>query len=212
MVTPFGPVVLACALGGREVGVPDEVTDRVAGGWVARCRTDVADVRVMAAPVAPPLTDHFGPLDGYWGVVWSIDATIGIGSVSVSAVLRDFPPGVSGGGDCGELLAAVTYENLDTVLSIGTHDEEALDARAGVEAGRWVGPLPSRWRGLLWPQRQSRFAVDVGRRHGVECQLPGLEPGEHVDLHVAIAWGPRRDDAATWYAVDTTPEQILSSS
>jgi hypothetical protein len=178
-------------------------------GW---CWPDTVQLRLTAAPIAPPLDDHFEPLDGYWGVVWTIQAQAELESVTISAVLAALPDDAVGGGDTGELLAAVTYETADLTLSIGGHDEDALHRRASHDAPRWGGPLPRRWAPRLWPLWQTPFGVDLHHQHGLVCRLPGLLPGERVELHVAIAWGPRRDDAATWYAVDTTPERILSQT
>lgn len=213
VVTPFGPVVLHCGLGDRVAGLPDEVAQPNGQGWTAGwCWPETAQLRLTAAPIAPPLDDHFELLDGYWGVVWSIQALDALESVTVSAVLAALPDDAVGGADSGELLAAVTYETADLTLSIGGHDEEALHGRASHDAPCWGGPLPRRWAPQLWPLWQTPFGVDLHHQHGLVCRLPGLDPGERVDLHVSIAWGARRDDAATWYAVDTTPERILSQT
>jgi hypothetical protein len=214
VATPFGLVVLHCTLGDRVAGPPHDLVHPKTEGWVARwCWPETAQLRLAAARIVPPLDAHFEPLDGYWGVVWSVQALGALESVTISAILAALPEDAAGGGDTGELLATVTYETADMTLSIGGHDEEALLARASHhDAPQWGGPLPSRWATQLLPLWEAPFGVDLHHQHVLVYRLPGLHPGERVDLHIAIAWGRRRDDAATWYAVDTTPEGILSQT
>ncbi|RZS45217.1 hypothetical protein EV193_1011104 [Herbihabitans rhizosphaerae] len=165
-------------------------------------------IELRVAEVDPALGDHLEPIAACWGAVWRITASARTPELRLSATLTALPDGVRGGADTGERLAAVTYENADTRLSIGTHDEEAIRARCGTD-------LPASWADAF-PEHEpwnSEFGVDCGRTTpGLTWRLPPLAAGESCVIHAAVAWGPARDDAATWIAVDTDPTRLLGQT
>ena len=116
-----------------------------------------------------------------------------------------------GGADCGEMLTAVTFDRDGCTLSIGTHDDDAL-ARRILGRNAWGPPLPPEWATDLpepW-EGTTEFGSTVVEG-GVHLSLPGLPAGGRADLHVAVG-SATRDDAATWYAVDTEPARISAQA
>lgn len=100
----------------------------------------------------------------------------------------------------GERLLAQTFENSSVKLTIGTEDEEALIARA---AGKnW---LPLHFKNSLNPDNVCY------RNQGLEIVLPESKCHDLIQINFIVAWASKTfDPLSTWYAVDQSPEYILS--
>jgi len=94
-------------------------------------------------------------------------------------------------------------------LTVGTHDDDALLARAGSDHEPRCGgpPLPRAWAPELSPP--GPLAVTASESPaGLVYRLPVFRPGDSADLHAAIGWAPPADDVAVRLAVDTSPAYI----
>nr|MDQ3579580.1 hypothetical protein [Actinomycetota bacterium] len=205
IATPLGPVHLGCVVGRAVAGIPDEVRTLPSGASLAQWLwPGHAVARLVWGRIPPFVVPHLREfVNECWGAVWSIRALSLVKSLTVSAVLTALPGDARGGPDTGERLAAVTYETADTKLSIGTHDEYALDGRAYAVLPWARPPVPRAWAEPMaawceptaptWdirsgtiklsPPWEGRASVDVWSQPGIVARLPGLRPGECVDLH-----------------------------
>ena len=109
----------------------------------------------------------------------------------------------------------MTFDRRGLTLSIGTHDEEALADRILDPRRSWGPALPREWAADLprpW-EGTTEFGSSV-LEGGVRVRGAAWSARRRTaaDLHVAVGWGPQRDDAATWYAVDTEPTRILAEA
>lgn len=177
-----------------------------------RC-SDQLEVTFVVAHIDPPLSGHWLPLDGYVGAVWRLHARRPCGVLTLDARLTAADAPAYSGHDCGDQLEAVTYERDELVLSVGTQDDDALGRRASASEYASGPPLPAEWAKdlpALWSSSgPGEFGV-VAHGPGLSWRLPPLTAGAQADIHVAVGWGPNRDDAAPWYAVDTEPSRILA--
>jgi len=210
--TQAGPVELSWSVeGGDELLLAD--SQRISRGVVETWRRPgELEVTLTIAHIDPPLSDQWLPLDGCVGAVWTFQALRPHGPIDIEGRYLALDADL-GGSDCGELLTAVTFEQGGRTLSIGTHDNDAL-ARRALDLPHAFGPaLPPEWAPDLpepWEGGSEYGSTVVGA--GVRLRLPRLPAGGRADLHVAVAWGATRDDAATWYAVDTEPTRILTEA
>jgi hypothetical protein len=109
----------------------------------------------------------------------------------------------TGGINSGQGLAAQQWDDIRTLVALGTQDDQWL-ALAATEKSL----LPTRW--LTTPN--SLGTVEY-LDDGLRVQLPNLQAGEHCQLQFAVAWGPYgMDNDGPWFAVDSTPEMILMSA
>lgn len=103
--------------------------------------------------------------------------------------------------ESGERLIAVGFEDPAFQLSIGTDDEDALISRATYN--KW---LPSHFKDCL-----SSYSVRYAP-HGLEVILPQSRCDDLIQIHFITAWiaSTKCNPISTWYAVDQSPEYILS--
>jgi hypothetical protein len=221
--TPLGDVLLTCEVDGFETWTASarplpRGTER---HWVG---VDRVDVGLVVVDLDPP-----SAVDRCVGVVWTVRTADRPSGALTFTASKSIAPDEVGGPDVGQALAAVSYSARGVALTVGTDDDQALAERAGVPVptsppGRaarpWPpveSPLPARWRDDLphpWedtPPEVRRFGAQA-RDDGLTVRLPPVPADHRADVHVAVAWGPDRDDAAPWYAVLTSAERILTSA
>lgn len=222
--TPIGPIDLTWTIEGHEERSLGRVTP-VRGGTVQEWPGDDVDVRLVVARFDPRvLPEMAASLDDTVAAVWTLRPRRDIGASSFRALLS--APGVEDhtGGDGGQHLAARTYERDGFRLTIGTHWDDALAARAGLDGGARPGPaLPASWARLLDPFARRPVLLPSGEKafgawdepRGVGVHFPPAPAGSTVDVHVAIAWGHVRDadgEDATRFAADTSPDDVLDQA
>lgn len=151
------------------------------------------------------LCSHFPPK---LPVGWEVDACLaGIWRIKTSAKRVDFrfsvclESQIPADPESGERLIAVGFEDPALQLSIGTDDEEALISRATYN--KW---LPSHFKDSL-----SSYSVRYAP-HGIEVVLPESRRNDLIQIHFITAWiaSTQCNPISTWYAVDQSPEYILS--
>ena len=94
----------------------------------------------------------------------------------------------------GQHLFAMSWENAQTQLMIGTEDEESLNARL--------------------PEDQKYEFCPLGHdEKGISLTLPDLEKGSRCSFHFIVAWQdfPAADSGACWYAVDVRHADLLKA-
>lgn len=208
--TPVGDLELTWFVEGLEPALT-----RTRGGegdlseqWSSPGRLEVS---IVQTNVRAPSAAGRSPVDGFLAVVWTLDALDRCGPIHIGAHFADPTARQHLNPDTGEVLEAVTYGADGYALSIGTQDDEALQARVGSDTGGHSGPpLPTAWAPLLANPWRGEFGARADAL-GVGVHLPPLAAGEHADVHIAIAWGPDHD-VATWLAVDTNPTEILTAA
>lgn len=109
-----------------------------------------------------------------------------------------------GGGDTGERLMAMTWENPQSVVSLGTGDVEYHYPHAGKSFPlRWKQFLPE----YLSPESMNKQAIpfiEIIDQRGLAFEPPSLMRGEGCQLAFAVAWADFvcEDDISTHVAVD----------
>jgi hypothetical protein len=215
LTTPAGPLELTCSIDGPQALVLTASRPLPTGVVETWSISDQFEVTFVVAHIDAPLSDHWLPLDGYVGAVWSLRARRPCGVLTLGARLTAADAPDHAGYNGGDQLAAITYEREELVLSVGTHDDDALGRRASGSEYAWGSPLPAEWANdlpALWSTAGRREFGVVASGPGLSWRLPPLPAGAQADIHVAVGWGPNRDDAATWSAVDTEPSRILTEA
>ncbi len=212
IATPLGDLTFSAALSNRQLpAVPDTLSRLPSGALIAHWTEPAADLELLVTRYDPDLDpDHWAPLTDCWAAVWRVQARTALPRVQLSATLSPLPSGVDSGFDGGQALAAITFDNSDTKLTLGGPDEEdiclgAADSSAlATRWGRLVDRVYATTRDLGW-------GVDYGNNEGLEWTLPSMEQGDRCLIHVVVAWSPptNEEDANTWFAVATTPENII---
>jgi len=164
-------------------------------------------VSLVVVRLGLPDVESLDQLSGCVGVVWGFRSVTPIEPWRVE--VRHEGPGC--GPDTGQHLEAFTCDYAGHRMTVGTHDDEALLLRVGGSTPLLGAALPAWWQeawGEPWEGEYGARGLD----RGIEVRLPGLVAGESALLHFAIAWGPRGSDqnAAAWFATDTTPDRILA--
>ncbi|GAB3722763.1 hypothetical protein GCM10027594_03570 [Hymenobacter agri] len=130
--------------------------------------------------------------------------TKGSEQLTVSIELQTSDNTIRSGGESGENLVAVGFENGIRQLHIGTEDEEAMVWRATKNDF-----MPPRLEPLL---RKYETEVSTITERGLYTRIPLLEAGERFYFHYIIAENPYKasadypdePDVSTWFAVDQT--------
>ena len=166
------------------------------GGLLYQWRNHYFDLELLFClnPVVVP-TGYV--LDRCWGVFLRANARESLELIFCGKRSETGGEGFAGGGDTGECLEAMTWDDGKTTVSLGTGDDEFLYQQCGES-------LPERWRQML-PQNNgtSKFVRPISNR-GIEIVPPRLAGGEYCELGFAVAWGGPydRERPATWFAVD----------
>ena len=113
-----------------------------------------------------------------------------------------------GGGNPGERLMAVTWEDAQTVISLGTGDSEWHYPHAGES-------FPSRWKKFVaeyepldYPDEHVIPFIKQIEQRGLVFEPPELFTGESCQLAFAVAWANLTPETgiSTWVAVDYAHE------
>ncbi|MBD8058006.1 hypothetical protein IC607_03380 [Cellulomonas sp. JH27-2] len=208
VATPLGEITLACDV--EDVRFPAPVRRPLRTGSAQTWSVSgVVDVTLVVAHVDSRLADYGEPLDDFVGAVWMVVAHAPVGPTTITSRLAGKG---RGGIESDEGLCAVTYERGGVALAIGTHDDDVLARR--VRDQPRVDALPRQWGQLLTPD--SGPPTDFGTGFDgatLVIRLPPMPPQGRADIHVAVAWGPDRDDDAPWLAVDGhSPTSILTAA
>lgn len=114
--------------------------------------------------------------------------------LELHCLLTDFPTGIQLGGDPGEHLDAISANNNDWMLHIGTEDGEVMHFRALNDDG-----MPSRFMDSLGFS-QSFTSMQL---NGMITNVPELIIGEKVHFHYLTAYDKYEERTVnTWLAVD----------
>ena len=153
-----------------------------------------------------------------WAGLWRLYAA----PAAISGVRPEFScrwvPGyqwTEGGPSSGEWLDAQTWENAETIVTVGTADCESLagQAKLGLLPPRWTDLLGGSYGGITPDIRNGRIDPTMYLEDGFRLVLPDLSAGETCQVQFVAAWAPNTDeagaDACTWYAVDQNPKQVL---
>ena len=97
-------------------------------------------------------------------------------------------PTPEGGATNGEHLEAMTWESEETMVSLGTADEEYLLSRVGQE-------IPARWKDALSASDGWGYYVHKFEDRGTVIETPGLMNGESCELYFKVAWSEYYEDS-----------------
>ncbi len=144
---------------------------------------------LLFRPATPP--NHQGRFSDTWAGIWRIKALCPIDACYFSCRWQEGYSWTHGGPDSGEGLDAQTYDDGETVVTIGTEDSQYVGNRA--ENGDW---MPIR----LKPSDPHNFAVYLP--DGLRICCSGLETDDRCQFQYIIAWAQKNDDVGHWLAVD----------
>jgi hypothetical protein len=206
--TPLGELRFHAELGAALPAPPDEVhqvgDDARLFAWdLLECRAELLICRPrIQLPSGLAVTDC-------WAAMWRVRAGDVTGPLRFGCAWSPMNRWREGGAETGEHLEAMTWTDGATRVTAGTADGEMLFARA--RAGEL---LPRRWASpAVWGGRPSDgLFVATYEADGLTVELPPLLAGEQCQVHLTVAWAPESDDAATWFAVDTTPQAVLAGA
>ncbi|MCP9620435.1 hypothetical protein FOH10_23260 [Nocardia otitidiscaviarum] len=214
IVTPVGTVLFTTWLGQEAVGGSTSARALPSGAVAHRWNDPSATVDLVTGPVQNHRYINRGPLTvaALWTAIWQIRARSQVPGLELRAELTDIPADAQSSPDCGEHLDAMTIDTATTTLSMGGPDLELLSAQA--ETGRH---LPRRWVQHLprsSADNTSQYFVATSYPARLTWRLPGLEPGEAIELCVAIAWRSRTvplgpNDVDAWLAIDVPIDDAL---
>lgn len=104
----------------------------------------------------------------------------------------------------GEHLEAWTFSDNEYLVSIGTQDDEILEARA-IENDY----IPKKFIEMI----NNPYTIVSGFNEGIEVPMPDLEPNDICQIQFNIAWNTEfKDEVATWYAVHCFPYDVLENA
>jgi hypothetical protein len=115
------------------------------------------------------------------------------------------PQGDIGWPNSGERLEAMTWENGEWKLTLGTEDGTVLVHRARVQ-----DMMPDRFRA---EDEISQLQIVRYLPNGIAVPIPELRKGELCQVHFTAAWKRSREegDEAAWFAAGADCPSILSS-
>lgn len=214
IATPVGTVVFATRLGMEVVAGSTSARTMPSGAVLHHWDCPGATVDLVTGQVQNRRYVNRGPLTvtALWAAIWRVRARSRVPELELRAELTGIPTDAHSSPDCGEHLDAMTINTATTTMSMGGPDLELLSAQA--KSGRH---LPLRWAQQMprsWSDNATRYAVDTSYPAQLTWRLPDLEPGEAMELCVAIAWrpqpGPRDPDSIdAWLAIDMPIDDAL---
>ena len=100
---------------------------------------------------------------------------------------------VAGYGNSGEALDAWEWEHNNTIVMVGTEDDEWLRSRINLKES---GP--------------DEYSVSM-INNCIKIQIDEFPPNQELSLHYVVAWNslPEKTDSSCWFAIDIPHEKIL---
>ncbi|QDV20186.1 hypothetical protein Pan153_48580 [Gimesia panareensis] len=147
-------------------------------------------VRLDAVPLSPRLPAGMS-IDSCLGILLQLNCREPAEDLIFEFRLRDRKYD-SHSYDGGQHLYAMSWENEQTQLMIGTEDEECLNARL--------------------PQEQKYEYCPLGHdEKGISLTLPDLKKGSQCSFQFIVAWQdfPAAEEGACWHAVDVRHADLL---
>jgi hypothetical protein len=202
--TPLGKILSELAVSGRVLNASEAAwTGHLPKEGVTR-RWTTAEAVIESVVCRPALIPEYrADLIDCWAVLFRVEALSPVQSVQLRCGWQDGFNWQDGGPDSGECLAAQTWWNESTTVSLGSEGGDALLRRA--EAGDW---MPERFREYETEFNELPFCDYTER--GLSIALPSLRTGERVQAHFVVAWAATvKDSVATWLGVDLDARHIL---
>ena len=203
--TAVGAIVLSLVANNARVESPADGSFQLRGGArvLAWDRPEL-HAELLLANLEPELPEGM-QIHGAVVGVWRVQAKHDLDECIFDARWASGKVPFEGGPSSGQGLAASTWEDEATVITLGAPDAESLgnNAKAGL-------PLPESWSATVMVDDSSCVSIEEYLLDGLRLQLPGLRAGELGQVHFAAAWGDAgEDDVAPWYAVDLGPKPLL---
>ncbi|MFA7481368.1 MAG: hypothetical protein WC314_12760 [Vulcanimicrobiota bacterium] len=202
--TPLGVLELSVSVAGKcssELS-PKAFQNDDLSAQVFVYSLDEAAVELLLCP-AKTLLPNGMSVEGSRASILRVSSEINDLKLSYCCCWSPKVPTPEGGPSCGEHLEAMTWDSKDTMVSLGTPDEEYLVWRVGRE-------IPTRWREFLSASDGWGFYVHPLEDRGTIIESPGLMKGESCELYFKVAWSEyREDDCSTWFAVDVCYDKDL---
>jgi hypothetical protein len=205
--SPLGVIELSLAVDAVRVGGLAPDTFEI--GAEARVLVwDLPELRaeLLITPVTPDLPPG-ATVAGCVGALWRVQATSAVNTCIFDARRAAGGIRAAGGPASGQALAAFTWDDQRTEVSLGTPDAEGLGRyeHAGLQQ-------PAAWRSLVGVEDPTLVFIEEFLPDGLRVHLPGVGAREVGQTHFAVAWADlTQDDDASWFAVDLLPSQILSA-
>lgn len=218
IVTPLGILTFGAEFDGIVIGdlKPSSAYHLEPGGYLFNWTLDGIVAELLLCRPHVSLAEGMSVTD-CWAGMWRLRATTAATSSNERPefVCR-WESGyqwTEGGPNSGEGLDAQTWENAETIVTVGTADCEWLSGHAQ------QGILPPRWADLLgWNYDGATGKIDpvTYLKDGIQVILPELNRGEMCQIHFVVAWSPstgdEQADISTWYAADQRPKDILAGT
>lgn len=163
------------------------------GGTLYHWSLAQAEVELLLCPNPVELSEMY-EISHVLSAFVRVQARDGNLEVGFSATLDDITDGFSGGTDSGQAFCSLAWSNGPMSVSLGTQDEEGLQARCGRD-------LPHRWSPDF---EECGDYVTCDGKHHIVIETPPLQPLERCQLGYALAWKESADEdgVAAWYASD----------
>ena len=216
LVTPLGTLTFDAEFDGIVIGDlnPSSSHRLEPDGYLFNWTLDGIVAELLLCRPQLSLADGMSVTD-CWAGMWRLRATAAATSPDERPVfVCRWEPGyqwTEGSPETGEGLDAQTWENTETLVTVGTADCEWLSGYAQ------QGILPHRWADILgWNYGGTTDKIDpiTYLKDSIQVILPELNMDETCQIHFVVAWSPstgdERADHSTWYAVDQRPKDILA--
>lgn len=213
--TPLGIVRLGATVDGAEMDntSPTQTYGLPAGGCVICWHRPEFDLELLFSrpiflrPLQKQVTECYAGM-------WRLQAHAPVDSCIFTAVWEDGYIWKEGGPHSGEWLYAKSYDDVQTQVSIGTDDEDALARRSHYRDG-----IPTEWEPYFrsTPNHFDWFSLQPIhyeiRDAGLAIPLPPLGAGKLCQIHFIVAWAPYEEQGgATSDAVDRSAAEILAGA
>ena len=222
IITPLGTLSLDAEFDGIVIGdlKPSSAYRLEAGGLLFNWTLDGMVAELLLCRPRSLLAEHMA-VTNCWAGIWRLRATVSTFPGERPEFSCCWEPGyqwTEGGPYSGEGLDAQTWEDSQTMVTLGTIDCEWLSGQAerGLHPSRWADLLGASYGGIIPDTRNGRIDPIVYEKDGFRIVLPELNADETCQVQFVAAWAPKTDDemidASTWYAADQRPEDILSGA
>jgi hypothetical protein len=200
-------------------GEPCELSEQFGDGLpcLRRLRFEGARVDLLFFSVDPSISGQ-RRVDARIAAVWRVTAMQNLPSVVLRAAWESGAQIDDGGYDGGEHLMSLAWDALGVRLSVGTSDQDMLNAMANI-GDLMPKRLEATYDSLIprlvphedFEKNKAFVPRTVGKHEGLEVELPPLLAGESAQVHFVIAWLTGEfdfRDVSTWLAVDVDPREI----